>query len=38
MGISEQQQTGGFLGKTMTVSNSVTWKPLRQDQVRGGGS
>lgn len=27
MGITERQQAGGFLGKTTTVSNSMTWKP-----------
>lgn len=28
VGISEQQQAGGLLGETATVSNSVTQKPL----------
>lgn len=27
VGITERQQAGGFLGKTTTVSNSMTWKP-----------
>lgn len=33
VGISEQQQAGGFLGKTRTISNSMTWKPLCWDQA-----